>query len=138
MAFNIIVAQTWIFNKNNFLSCKILLFLLWNTTMLVFLGRVPSYLRHCRQLLFLSLVFWWSPSRERESLLWGCLSSSSFVCISFSSNARNFCRFCIQVLMNILNPADICACKHASITSFVVQIIKIVSPKISNNQGSYL
>jgi hypothetical protein len=30
-------------------------------------------------------------------VLWGCLSSSSFVCISFSSNARNFCRFCIQV-----------------------------------------
>ncbi len=53
-------------------------------------------------------------AKPRESVLWGCLSSSSFVCVSFSSNARNFCRFCIQVLMNIPNPADICACKHAS------------------------
>ncbi len=53
-------------------------------------------------------------AKPRESVLWGCLSSSSCVCVSFSSYARTFCRFCIQVLMNILNPADMCACKHHS------------------------
>ncbi len=46
-----------------------------------FFGRVPSYLRHCRQLL-LSLVIWWSPSRERVCSEAVCPRPPLFVSLS--------------------------------------------------------